>query len=177
MTGTITVGVDESDGARDGLLRWAVHEAAGRQTDVVAVLAWGFLDQHTDSAVDQFNPNYTAADAEAALQRMITNALPPELAVTVTRRAVCDLPARALLDAAAGSDMLVVGARGLGGFRGLLLGSISQHCVHQATVPTIVVRNPRDEPGSAGVVVGIDGSDDAQRALEWAVAEARLRGA
>ena len=145
-----------------------------RHADVVAVLAWGFLDQHTD-ALEGFNPNYTDADADAALERMISAALPPAEASTVARQAVCDLPARALHDAATGNEMLVVGARGLGGFRGLLLGSVSQHCVHHATVPTVVVRNPRHDPGTAGIVVGIDGSEDAQRALAWAADEARRR--
>ena len=173
VTGKIVVGVDESDGARDAL-RWAVTEGVVRQADVVAVLAWGFLDQHND-VLEGFNPSYTDADADAALERMISAALPPAEASSVGRRVVCDLPARALQDAAAEGEMLVVGARGLGGFRGLLLGSVSQHCIHHATVPTVVVRNPRDDPGNAGIVVGIDGSEDAQRALTWAADEARRR--
>lgn len=175
MTGNIAVGVDESDGARDAL-RWAAREAALRHAGVVAVLAWGFLDQPND-ALEGFNPNYTEHDADAALARMIAAALPPEQAQSVERHPVCDLPARALLDAAKDAEVLVVGARGLGGFRGLLLGSVSQHCLHHATVPTVIVRNPSDGPDTNGIVVGIDGSDVAQRALAWAVDEARLRGA
>ena len=173
MSDAIVVGVDESEGARDAL-RWSVREAALRDGQVVAVLAWGLLDQHTVVPED-FNPHYTEADADAALAQMITVAVAPDDVDSIQRRVVCDLPARALLDAAYNSDMLVVGARGLGGFRGLLLGSVSQHCVHHATVPTVVVRNPRDSSGTAGVVVGIDGSAAAQRALVWAADEARLR--
>jgi len=52
---------------------------------------------------------------------------------------VCNLPARALLEQGAGADLLVVGARGLGGFRGLLLGSVSQQVVHHATCPVVIV--------------------------------------
>jgi len=172
MSATIVVGVDESEGARDAL-RWAKQEAPLRHGEVIAVLAWGFLDQHPD-ALEGFNPHYTDADADAALARMITAALPAGDTDSIRRRVVCDLPARALLDASRDSDMLVIGARGLGGFRGLLLGSVSQQCVHQAAVPTIVVRN-RNTTATGGVVVGIDGSVDAQRALEWAANEARLR--
>ena len=174
MTSNIVVGVDESDGARHAL-RWAVHEARLRHAGVVAVLAWGFLEQHND-ALERFNPNYTERDADAALARMIAAALPPEQARSVERQPICDLPARALLDATKHAEMLVVGARGLGGFRGLLLGSVSQHCLHHATVPTVIVRNPSNGPATNGVVVGIDGSDAAQRALAWAADEARLRG-
>jgi nucleotide-binding universal stress UspA family protein len=49
-------------------------------------------------------------------------------------------PAKALLETAEGADLLVLGARGGGGFRGLLLGSISDQCVHHAPCPVTVVR-------------------------------------
>jgi len=48
-------------------------------------------------------------------------------------------PAQALLDAAAGADLLVVGCRGHGGFTGMLLGSTSQHVVAHAPCPVLVV--------------------------------------
>ena len=174
MSSTIVVGVDESAGARDAL-RWAVAEGAIREAEVLAVLAWGFLDQHSD-VLAGFDPEYSAADADAALRRMIEDALPLEDSSLVRRQVVCDLPSRALLERAVDADLLVVGARGLGGFRGLLLGSVSQHCVHHATVPTVIVRDGGGRRTSR-IVVGIDGSDPAHRALVWAADEARRRGA
>ncbi|MFD0330829.1 universal stress protein [Streptacidiphilus monticola] len=48
--------------------------------------------------------------------------------------------AGALLDAAEGAELLVVGNRGHGGFARALLGSVSQHCTQQATCPVLVVR-------------------------------------
>jgi nucleotide-binding universal stress UspA family protein len=174
VSATIVVGVDESTGAREAL-RWAVAEGAVREAQVVAVLAWGFLDQHTD-ALEGFNPDYGESDADAALGRMIEDALGPESARDVRRHIVCDLPARALLDTAANADMLVIGARGVGGFAGLLLGSVSQHCVHHATIPTVVVRD-RADAAASGVIVGVDGSEHAERALAWAADEARRRRA
>lgn len=48
-------------------------------------------------------------------------------------------PARALLDASEWARLLVVGSRGHGGFTGMLLGSVSQHCVRHAVTPTLVV--------------------------------------
>jgi nucleotide-binding universal stress UspA family protein len=74
--------------------------------------------------------------------------------------------------------LLVVGARGLGGFRRLLLGSVSEQCLHHASYPVAVVRTspaPAGADASPRVVVGVDGSAASQRALVWAVDEARAR--
>jgi nucleotide-binding universal stress UspA family protein len=49
-------------------------------------------------------------------------------------------PAQVLLDASAGADLLVVGSRGHGGFASALLGSVSQHCVHHADCPVVIIR-------------------------------------
>ncbi len=49
-----------------------------------------------------------------------------------------------LLERAQGADLLVVGSRGLGGFRGLLLGSVSQQCVQHAASPVVVVPLPAE---------------------------------
>jgi nucleotide-binding universal stress UspA family protein len=48
-------------------------------------------------------------------------------------------PTQTLLDAAADADLLVVGSRGHSTFAGLLLGSVSQHCVQHAPCPVVVV--------------------------------------
>jgi nucleotide-binding universal stress UspA family protein len=45
------------------------------------------------------------------------------------------------LEASKYADMLVVGSRGMGGFRELLLGSVSQQCVHHAACPVVIVRH------------------------------------
>lgn len=59
----------------------------------------------------------------------------------VQRSAVGDAhPAGALMRLAKGADLLVVGSRGIGGFRGLLLGSVGQQCVHHAPCPVLVAR-------------------------------------
>jgi nucleotide-binding universal stress UspA family protein len=177
----IVVGVDGSEGAAHAL-RWAVREAGLRGRPVTALLAWGYLDQHWAAPDHVFDPAYGEADALAALDEAVARALDVEAAAGVTRRAVCDLAARALLDASAGADMLVVGARGLGGFRGLLLGSVSQQCLNHARRPLAIVRHGDDaaeihaHAGPERIVVGVDGSKPANRALRWAVDEARLRG-
>lgn len=55
---------------------------------------------------------------------------------------------RALIDQAAGADLLVVGCRGHGGFAGMLLGSVSQHVIAHASCPVLVVHEEGSEEGS-----------------------------
>jgi nucleotide-binding universal stress UspA family protein len=58
----------------------------------------------------------------------------------VERSLVPGNPSEVLVDESRGASLLVVGARGRGGFRGMLLGSVSIHCVQQAHCPVVVVR-------------------------------------
>lgn len=178
MTG-IVVGMDGSEAGAHAVA-WAAREANLRGETLVAVLAWGFLDQYHATVGERFKPDYGADDARAALDTYLAGAVGPEVAERVERRVVCDLAAPALLEASAGASLLVVGARGLGGFRGPLLGSVSQRCLHHARCPVAVVRHdgvaPRED-SSGRVVVGTDGSDTARRAVRWAIEEARLRDA
>ncbi|MGX7829609.1 universal stress protein [Actinokineospora sp. 24-640] len=61
--------------------------------------------------------------------------------VPVRRAVTRGHPARTLTGIAAGAALLVVGSRGAGGFRGLLLGSVSQGVLHHATCPVAIVRS------------------------------------
>jgi nucleotide-binding universal stress UspA family protein len=142
MTQRIVVGVDGSPGA-GAALRFAVDEATLRNARLDAVLAWGLLDQ-PDLPAAEFDPNFGETEARASLERIVRRAVGDDPGVKISLLAINDLPARALLDLSATSDLLVVGARGLGGFRGLLLGSVSQQIVHHAACPVVVVPRPHD---------------------------------
>lgn len=175
--GEIVVGVDGSDGAAHAL-RWAAAEAAARGSRLVALMTWGYLDQrHPDGT--EFEAGYDESDAARALEVFVSAALGDSPAVVVDRRLRNDLATPALLDAGRHAELLVLGARGLGGFKGLLLGSVSQACIHHATCPTVIVRARAGEQVSAAdrIVVGVDGSPGSRAALRWAVDEARCRRA
>ncbi len=163
--GSIVVGVDGSDGAAEAL-RWAIGEAALHGWSVTALANVG---PHDDGDLDA---------AAIELHGHVVAAVGEEAAAGVDERVRGGSAAFALVDTAHDADLLVVGARGLGGFKRLLLGSVSQQCLHYSTVPVAVTRAGHSADGSRGrVVVGVDGSPTAERALRWAMAEAAVRDA
>lgn len=172
MTG-IVIGIDGSPGAATAL-RWAVREGAIRQLPVTALMAWDYLDQP-----GEFDPDYGEKDVRERLATAVDEAVGKDAAAGVQQQVVCDLPTRALLDASLESDLLVVGARGLGGFRRLTLGSVSEACLHHAGCPVVVVHASADavDDQAERIVVGFDGSDGSRQAFRWALAEARARQA
>ncbi|HET9443136.1 MAG TPA: universal stress protein [Acidimicrobiales bacterium] len=141
-TGTVAVGVDGSEGSRRAL-RWAAAEARLRGAGLRVVQAWTYLDQPGD----RFDPTFAEDDVRRQLQAELDAIGPEAEGLAVELVAVCDLPVRGLLDASDGADLLVVGARGLGGFEGLLLGSVSQQVAHHARGPVVIV--PGEERATA----------------------------
>ena len=172
----IIVGVDESDGAAEAL-RWALREARLRGWSLTAVMAWGFLDQYQGR--DPFAPHYDQREALAALDEAVVRAVGETAAASVERRVECELAPTALVTAANEANLLVVGARGIGGFQALSMGSVSQHCLHHAPCPVAIVRPPEAQAKhtTERIVVGVDGSGPSRLALRWALDEASLRQA
>lgn len=82
-----------------------------------------------------------------------------------------------LADAAVGSDLLVVGSRGLATFMQLLVGSVSHHVSTHAATSVVVVRGDDHTEAPLGdVIVGVDGSERSVHALRWGAQEAAQRG-
>ncbi|WP_026550371.1 universal stress protein [Arthrobacter sp. Br18] len=121
-------------------LRWAVTEARLRAGALRVVTAW-----HAPSVGDgkPLDPTLFREAAEKAQQKAL-KAVETE-GVPISTEIIQGLTAEVLLDAARGSDLIVVGSRGRGGFKGLLLGSVSTHVVHHAAVPVLVVRPTTEE--------------------------------
>ncbi|MGZ4508003.1 MAG: universal stress protein [Blastococcus sp.] len=135
-SGRIVVGVDGSDSSADAL-RWAAAQARLTGAALTAVMSWELPTSYAWGPV--MDDTDWEADARKALEQTITETLDADAAATVQRSVLRGHPARALLDASAGADLLVVGSRGHGGFAGLLLGSVSQHVITHATCPVLVV--------------------------------------
>jgi nucleotide-binding universal stress UspA family protein len=142
--GRIVVGVDGSESSK-AALAWAIRQAALTGAEVDAVHAWREPVPYT------YGYGYTVAlpvpDIEKFERQVLDEAIAgaADLAPQVEIRPVLvqDNPAQALLDAAKGADLLVVGSRGHGGFAEALLGSVGQHCVHHADCPVVVIRGAR----------------------------------
>jgi nucleotide-binding universal stress UspA family protein len=178
--GRIVVGVDGCEYARTAL-RWAQREARLQAYQLTAVLAWGLFDQLHAGGDTSFDPDYGPSDAAAALAAVVEDTVGSEAAAEVEQLVVCDLPAGALLELAQSAELLVVGPRGRGALRELMLGSVTQACLHHASCPVAVVRTPDIvRPGPRDrerIVAGVDGSESSARALRWAIDDARTRGA
>jgi nucleotide-binding universal stress UspA family protein len=147
-TGPVVVGVDGTP-VGEAAIAFAFAEASTRGTDLVAVHAW------TDLLLEVAFAGGAAALDFAPLAQQAEEVLGERLAgwqekypdVHVTRHVVRERPSRALLRHAERAQLVVVGSRGRGGFRGLLLGSTSQHLLHHAPCPVAVVRTAPEADG------------------------------
>lgn len=165
------VGVDGSPGSAHAL-RWAADQARGRPVAIRSVHAWhptalGIAGLSAPSLHDQVpDAVHRTLDELAAMLG--------DDAGSVEWSVVLGNPSGALLDVAEGADLLIVGTRGLGGFKRLLLGSVSHQCAMYADVPVAVVPESASVgPPRGRLVVGMDGSANAKAALTWALSHAR----
>ena len=142
-------------GGRDGspssraALRWAiragqVHRRHGRRRhrmadpDDAAELQLGPRSRPRNLATSPRTPG-----RGSSRRRRCEEVEPPDSRL-VRSQVVRGHPAQVLLDAAADADLLVVGRRGHGSFAEALLGSVSQHCVHHAHCPVLIMRGEPD---------------------------------
>ena len=174
----IVVGADGSDSSAQAI-RWALGEADLRGCPVTAVLVWDYLSQYHPDGSTTFDPTYDAHRAGTALDSFVAGALGASDAERVDKKLVFDLASRRDdRGIVGGHSRGVVAPRGVGGFRELLLGSVSQRLLHEAACVAIVRRSTIDSMEPNGrVVVGVDDSDHGQAALMWAAQEAAYRGA
>jgi nucleotide-binding universal stress UspA family protein len=138
----IAVGVDGSPPAARAL-EWAAVEAFtwGAQLDVIHCWDYPYVPLGASSSETQERIRLDAVHELDTLVDALRSSRPDLDAVRIERHVVNGSPSGVLLDAAARSDMLVVGTRGRGGFRTLLVGSAAQHVAQHSTSPVVVVRN------------------------------------
>ena len=142
MDETIVVGVDGSEGGA-AALEFAAGEAALRHARLRIVTAW---ELPVSGLGADFAPPMDAGTLDAFRIRAeqvaddglaIAKKLQPSLEVEAL--AAVGQPADVLLEQSSDAHLIVVGRRGFGGFKSLLLGSVSQQVVHYATCPVVVV--------------------------------------
>ncbi|APU43195.1 MULTISPECIES: universal stress protein [unclassified Streptomyces] len=145
----IVVGVDGSGHSRRAV-RWAVEQARLIGGRVHAVMAWDWNRNPfaLGMAEAQFAEQVASTAEEAARRKLadtVTAAVGASPGVPVFRRVEQGPPAQILVDASKEAELMVVGTRGYGGFKGALLGSVSQQVVQYAACTVVVVRESRDE--------------------------------
>ena len=174
----VVVGIDGSDAAQ-GAFAHAAWEAHRRGCPLRLVYAVNVPPPYV-TGVDLTEIDRKAgADLLADYQARALVAFPE---LTVECEVVTRSPGGALVAASADAQLVVVGSRGLGGFAGLLLGSVGTQLAAHSGAPVIVMRPP-DDPGKLGVgpadapvVVGVDGVPESAAALDFAFDQASARG-
>jgi nucleotide-binding universal stress UspA family protein len=144
----IVVGVDGSETSRHAL-RWAAEEAKSHGSQLHVVHAWEVPAPAVAVGVGRRTAPPEGQHDEASrlvadvVRDELGEAPPGDVRTSIGRGAAAGV----LLDAARDADLLVVGSRGLGGFRGLLLGSVSSKMAAHAPCPVVIVRPaaPQDE--------------------------------
>lgn len=138
----IVVGVDGSEASLDAL-KWASRQAELTGGEIEVIVAWEFPVQYGVGAMyaEDFDPE---ADAHQMLEGVIQTVRQEHPDLTVHTHVSEGHPAPTLIGAARDADLLVVGSRGHGAFVGMLLGSVSEHCVTHAPCPVVVVRHDRE---------------------------------
>lgn len=138
---TIVVGVDGSE-CSVAALRFAVDEARLRKARVFVVHAWNPPPVSTyHEAAHLLETDFAAIRriADEFLDSLVAKTLGEEPDVVIGKAVVEGPAAAALVAAAQDASLLVVGSRGLGGFRGLMLGSVGQQCAHHTPCPLVIV--------------------------------------
>lgn len=160
MMTRIVVGVDGSPTAEQAL-RWALAEAQLRPAATLRVVhaytvpgarnhapyADAFIDagivqrrgdlERTQRDEDE---THIRQAADQLVERLLDRVEARATGVEIVPVSVANDPATTLIDMSRDADLLVVGNRGRGGFKGLLLGSVSQQCLHHARCPVAVIR-------------------------------------
>jgi nucleotide-binding universal stress UspA family protein len=138
----IIVGVDGSGHSRRAL-DWAIHEAAIRRAPLTVLTVqqvvrsfWAGSMYYPEDTEFAENARKLAQDeTDELLGGLAGDARPPE----VTVLGVPGFPAEEILAAAKDADMIVVGSRGAGGFKKLLMGSVASQVTHHAHIPVVVI--------------------------------------
>jgi nucleotide-binding universal stress UspA family protein len=145
----IVVGFDGSVHSRQAL-KWAISEAAIRGAPLTVLTVqqaiagyWGAPVAYPgDEDLLGHAAKVAQEEADSALEKLGEGQRP----LSVTVQAVIGMPSEEILRAARDADMIVVGSRGAGGFKKLLMGSVGLHITHHAHCPVVVIPADKTDP-------------------------------
>jgi nucleotide-binding universal stress UspA family protein len=142
---SIVVGIDGSEESKQAL-RWALAEARLRGTSIDAVYAWSIPVGVTWApAFDEQTLGLMRGAAETTLADTVNEVVNDASDIEIQKHAIEGPPGAMLVAKAEGAELLVVGSRGLGGFKELLLGSVGHQCAQHAPCPVVIVRPRQPE--------------------------------
>lgn len=174
MTAPVVVGVDGSPGSRDAVAL-AVDTAARRDRPLRVVHAFVWPLMRVPLGPSPYGPPEGGLrnEAERIVRDAVEYAEKRDPRVSVTGELVTGGASAVMVKESRDAYAVVLGSRGLGGFTGLLVGSVAVQVTSHATCPVLVARGEARETGP--VVVGVDGSPNSDRAVTFAAEEAALR--
>ena len=168
-----------ADGSEESLraVEWAALEARRHSSPLRIVSASAQVPRmHTLGASPTVIANALRGIAARALDAAITRSEEVAPGLPVTTGLLSGPPALVVAKSGAAASMLVVGARGAGGFAAMVLGSVSRYVATRAPCPVVVVRE-ESMAVHREIAVGIRDPQDSTEALAFAFEEATLRGA
>jgi nucleotide-binding universal stress UspA family protein len=138
----VVVGVDGSAESISAL-KWAAHYGAATGATIKPVLCWHYPAAVGTAPVGKA-PKAISDEVRAEMQETLDKALTEAFGTATPAHVQAEVayghPAVVLVDESQQADLLVVGNRGHGQFTGMLVGSVSIHCVTNAACPVVVVR-------------------------------------
>jgi nucleotide-binding universal stress UspA family protein len=138
----VVVGVDGS-AESVAALKWAAQYAAATGATTTAVLSWHFPTAAGPAPIGKAPKPISdeiRADMQETLDKAVTDVFGTPNPSGVQTKVAYGHPAPVLVEESEKADLLVVGNRGHGKFTGMLVGSVSIHCVTNAACPVVVVR-------------------------------------
>lgn len=145
----VVVGIDGSKHARFAL-RWAVEEAKLRSAPLEVVCAWHYPYVATGAfaapSMAPLSRDEVESAANEVVRRAIEKVVGADSGLEVTSVVKAGSASGILVDASRHAQLLVTGARGVGGFTGLLLGSVSRQCALHSHCPVVIVQGSAPPP-------------------------------
>lgn len=171
-----------TDGSEDAAvaMRAAIDLAGGSGSELHVVHAFEFIPprEYMSVALRLRSPSEFTLHGRRLLDEQVER-IEEAGGVVADAHLIMGSPVDQILSAAEeiGAGLVVVGRRGLGGVKRLLMGSVSEGIVHHTRCPVLVLRSEDEAWPPSHVIMADDSSDDARKSAELAASIGALFGA